>query len=355
MSVTGTQPIRLMVVDDSAFMRKAISTMFTDCSDIEVVAIARDGLDAIQLATEHQPDVVTLDIEMPKMDGLTALRQIKRVCKARVIMVSSQTTEGSQVTLTALRMGADDFMAKPDSQISLDVGRIQTNLIDTVRALGTSRAVKTQGAGAVATTDLLALDPRDFDTVVIGASTGAPPVLEGILTQLPASFPLPIVIAQHMPPMFTKTMADRLDGMCHIGVEQIEGSHILKPGCAYLAQGGTHAEIKKRGSTEATVFNTDNPEDALYKPSVDVLFASAAESLGKRVLAIVLTGMGKDGLEGGRELQGKGATILAQDHGSCVVYGMPKAVTEAGLVKGNFNPGQFSELLRAMCPVAVGG
>jgi len=341
----NSAPIRVLVVDDSAFMRKAISGMFAAEAGFEVVGIARDGLDAVHQAREKKPDVVTLDVEMPKLDGLSALPRIRQVCDAAVIMVSSLTTEGSEAALTALRLGASDMVAKDASQISLSIGNLQQELLGKVRAIAgnhNSAAPKPSARPASAVNKLAF---SKFDVLVIGSSTGGPPVLETLLNPLPATFPLPIVVAQHMPLIFTKAMAARLDGASGLHVLHGERGLPLLPGHAFIAPGGQHARIQRGLNGRLRLDVSDQPAESLYKPSVNELFRSAAAVCKGRTLAIVLTGMGEDGLEGARLLHPAGATILAQDPESCVVYGMPKAVTQAGLIAASLCPDQMLKLL----------
>lgn len=342
------KPIQVLVVDDSAFMRRAIRTMIDQAAGLTVVDTASNGVEAVQKAEKLQPDVVTLDIEMPQMDGLTALRQIKRCCKAAVLMVSSLTTEGSVASLTALRNGAADFIAKDFSQVSLEVVNIEKELIAKVRGIAGS-TTKTHAVGAVAAAQPeLKLRSSNFDVITIGSSTGGPPVLETIIGALPAQMVQPIVIAQHMPKVFTQAMAERLDSVCALKVLHAENGMPLAPNHVYIAPGGQQTLVKRYGTGRGRIEVNDNNEGQLYKPSVDLLFSSAAQAFGSRTLAIVLTGMGEDGLIGARDLQPKNATILAQNAESCVVYGMPKAVTQAGLIAASLNPQQIAGQLQAL-------
>ncbi|MHC4995032.1 MAG: protein-glutamate methylesterase/protein-glutamine glutaminase [Planctomycetota bacterium] len=360
--MSNQRPIKVLVVDDSAFMRKAISSMFDDCDDIEVVGSATNGLEAIELTRKHNPDLVTLDVEMPTMDGLTALRQIKRISKAKVIMISSLTTEGSQVTLTALRLGADDFMAKDSSQISLNIVNLKQNITEKIRDLCANLDSGSSQDSSLTSTTLppapvedvfKKLDAKNYDLLLIGSSTGGPPVLEHILSGLPDNFPLPIVIAQHMPSMFTESMSGRLNELSLVTVHHLDQSMALVPGHVYVTRGGKHAYIKKSSAGKYQAEVLTEPSDAHCKPSIDVLFDSAAKTSAGRTLAIVLTGMSHDGLEGARQLHAAGATILAQDHDSCVVYGMPKAVAEAGLIQASLTPDQITKHLRDMAITAM--
>ncbi len=344
--------IKVVVVDDSAFMRKAISTMLGKDPEIDVVATARDGEEGLEFIRKHDPDVVTLDIEMPRMDGLTALRHIMMEMPRPVLMVSSLTTEGAEATLKAMELGAVDFIPKQLSKVSLDIVKIETNLIAKVKAVASRKnllsrprtalarqAVSIPAPAAPSATPASAAAPRAAvapsgavkrDVVAIGVSTGGPPAVQKILSALPADFPASIVIAQHMPQAFTGPFAKRLDGLCKISVKEAENGDRLKPGCAYIAPGGQHLMLKQAVS-RVDLIVTPEPASALYKPSANVLITSAADAVGRRTLGVILTGMGSDGMEGIRALKQKGGRALAQSDATCVVYGMPKAVVDAGL------------------------
>ena len=331
--------IRVLIVDDSAFLRSAIRSVLRGAGDIEIVGVAGNGREAIDQARSLQPDVVTLDLEMPELDGLTALRVIRSVCRAKVILVSSYTTEGTRETLEALRAGADDFIPK-------DTGARLSGLAERIRALaGVPRPATTPPVRHVSFRGPVRLQPAHFDLIVIGASTGGPAALETILTALPSPFPLPIVIAQHMPGLFTKSMADRLARTCRIPVHHVDRHLELARGHIYLAEGGRHIKVRRGLGRQLTVETDDTPSDAQYRPSVDELFTTTAEAVGARALGIVLTGMGQDGLVGARSLRCAGATMIAQRAESCVVYGMPKAVVEAGLTLAALSPPEIATTL----------
>jgi two-component system chemotaxis response regulator CheB len=346
--------IKVVVVDDSAFMRKALSTMLSKDPEIEVVATARDGEEGLELIRRHQPDVVTLDIEMPRMDGLTALRHIMMEMPRPVLMVSSLTTEGAEATLKAMELGAVDFIPKQLSKVSLDIVKIEDDLRAKVKLIArrrmshlTSRSpltarVRAAGAGATAGgaaapagTERPARPARPGgaqtrDLVAIGVSTGGPPAVQKVLSVLPKDFPAGILIAQHMPAAFTGPFAKRLDSVCQITVKEAEDGERLQHGVAYVAPGGKHLRIDQKVS-RIEVRVVEEPREALYKPSASVLFDSVAAGVGRRGLGVVLTGMGSDGLDGMRVLKAKGGRALAQSDSTCVVYGMPKAIVDAGL------------------------
>nr|WP_284710887.1 chemotaxis response regulator protein-glutamate methylesterase [Desulfovibrio aminophilus] len=326
-----------MVCDDSAFMRKAISTMLGKDPEIEVVATARDGEEGLEMVRRHDPDVVTMDIEMPRMDGLTALRHIMMESPRPVLMVSSLTTEGAESTLKALELGAVDFIPKQLSKVSLDIIKIETDLINKVKTVAkrkmrhfAPRAAARPAAAAPRPAVVRPSGAQLRDVVAIGVSTGGPPAVQKILSALPEDFPAGIVIAQHMPPAFTGPFAKRLDGVCKIRVKEAETGDRLQAGWAFVAPGGQHLVLDQKVSRIDLVV-TPEPRDALYKPSANVLVASTANAVGRRALGVILTGMGSDGMEGVKVLKEKGGRALAQSDATCVVYGMPKAIVDAGL------------------------
>jgi two-component system, chemotaxis family, protein-glutamate methylesterase/glutaminase len=343
--------IKVVVVDDSAFMRKAISTMLSKDPEIDVVATARDGEEGLEMIRRHNPDVVTMDIEMPRMDGLTALRHIMMEMPRPVIMISSLTNEGAEATLKALDLGAVDFIPKQLSKVSLDIVKIEANLIAKVKIVASRKLMHSRSRfstpmarapisapaesagsapGRTAALPTLPSGSPRRDVVAIGVSTGGPPAVQKVLSALPADFPASIVIAQHMPQAFTGPFAKRLDGLCKISVKEAEPGDRLKPGCCFVAPGGRHLVLKQMVSRVDLEITTE-PASALYKPSVNVLMGSVANAVGRRALGVILTGMGNDGMEGIRLLKEKGGRALAQSDATCVVYGMPKAIVDAGL------------------------
>ncbi|MDL2307911.1 chemotaxis response regulator protein-glutamate methylesterase, partial [Desulfovibrio sp. OttesenSCG-928-C06] len=353
--------IKLLIVDDSAFMRKALTLIFEKDPEINIVGTAGNGLEALEKIPKLDPDVVTLDVEMPRMDGLTALQHIMKDMPRPVLMVSSLTKEGAEETLKAMEYGALDFVPKPQSTVSLDIVNQEKELIDKVKAVARRRAfverraairsytappIKTSptyvkaGLGEKTAAAPAASAPSAIvrpagrsqlrDIVAIGVSTGGPPAVQKILQALPADFPAPILIAQHMPAAFTGPFAKRLDGMCSIGVKEAEHGEKIRDGIAYIAPGGLHMRLQARLANR-TLHISNEPKSALYKPSANELIGSVGESQGRRALGVMLTGMGNDGIEGTKILKGKGGKMLAQSEASCVVYGMPKAVVDAGL------------------------
>ena len=329
--------IKVVVVDDSAFMRKAISTMLKNDPQIEVVAVARDGEEGLEMVRKYDPDVVTMDIEMPKMDGLTALKHIMMEMPRPVIMVSSLTTEGAEATLKAMEYGAVDFIPKQFSMVSLEIVKIEEELRSKVKSVARKkdnlrvfRRIKKKAP----VTTIKGFDKKKSilvrDIVAVGVSTGGPPVVQKILSELPRDFPACILIAQHMPGSFTGPFARRLNEASQLTVKEAESGDVIKPGHVFVAPGGQHLKIDQKVS-RIDVVVTHEPRDALYKPSADVLISSVAKGVGKRGLGVILTGMGHDGLLGIRELKQRGGKAIAQNEESCVVYGMPKAIVDEHL------------------------
>lgn len=325
--------IKVIVVDDSAFMRKSISMMLESDPQIKVIATARDGAEAIEKIKNLKPDLVTLDVEMPRMDGLTALKIIMKECPVPVLMVSSLTTEGAEVTLEALKLGAVDFIPKQLSYVSLDIIKIKDELIQKVKSIVNSKYIRRKiykrEPEPIFKEIKLTQIRRDFELVAIGVSTGGPMALQEVLSKIPENFPAGIVIAQHMPPNFTKLLAERLNAVSKIEVREAQSGDVVKPKLALVAQGGKNLIFEKVFG-EKVVRIVDKP-DTLYKPSVDVMMESASEVFGEKVLGVIMTGMGKDGLEGLKKVKQKGGYIIAQSEETCVVYGMPKAVVDAGI------------------------
>lgn len=328
--------VRVLVVDDSSFFRRRIVHALRQADAIEVVAEAVDGRDAVEKARLHRPDVITMDVEMPNMDGITAVKWILGDRPCRIIMLSALTREGARATLDALDAGATDFLAKSQTDAegrAVDLGAL---LRDKVLALGQRAAPAmrppspvapmTRAAPAVRPTRSTGFSPK---VVIIGASTGGPVALQQILTSLPADFPLPVLVAVHMPAAFTHTFAERLDSLCKVKVREATDGSTPRPGEVLIAPGGRQMLLSGRHGT-GRISITD-VEGQVYRPSVDLTFGSAAAVYGGSVLAVVLTGMGADGAKGAAELKRQGSHVWSQNAASCVVYGMPQAVEKAGL------------------------
>jgi two-component system chemotaxis response regulator CheB len=382
--------VKVLVVDDSGFFRRRVSEILSSDPTIQVVGTATNGKEAIEQALALKPDVITMDYEMPMMDGITAVRHIMQRCPTPVLMFSSLTHEGARVTLDALDAGAVDFLPKNFEDISRNPDKVKQMLCEKVHSISRSNrrfggygstptpaaAPASAAPSAVSSLHSAPATPRHAPTpapravahaahsasaphapsspapkrkayklVAIGTSTGGPVALQRVLTQLPANFPAPIVLIQHMPAAFTKAFAERLDKLCRISVKEAEDGDILRPGLALLAPGGKQMMVDGRGAVKIL----PGDERLNYKPCVDITFGSAAKSYGDKVLAVVLTGMGADGREGARLLKQGGAHIWAQDEASCVIYGMPMAIVKADLADAVYSLDDIGRHLVEAC------
>jgi two-component system chemotaxis response regulator CheB len=319
--------IRVLIVDDSAFVRKAVARMLGEASDIEVVATASDGEEGLAKAHELRPDVVTLDIKMPKLGGLETLERLMAERPVPVLLLSTLTQEGAEVTLRALELGAMDFVDKsavePMSMLSLT-----TELVEKVRALGRAR-IKGRRRGKARR--VAPAKEAAAEVVVIAASTGGPSSLQSVVSALPAGFRATILVVQHIPRGFTHSLAERLDARSAIPVREATDGDLVEPGRVIIAPAGIHTRLRRRGARVRIVLD-EEPRDALHRPSADVLMASAASVFGPRTVGVVLTGMGSDGTEGLRAIKAAGGHTLAESEETCVIYGMPKAAVAAGVV-----------------------
>ncbi len=330
--------VKVLIVDDSAFMRNALSSMLSSDPEIKIVGTARDGMEALEKIALLKPDIVTMDVEMPRMDGLTALKHIMEKNPVPVIMVSSLTSDGAEATLHALELGAVDFIPKNLSDLSVNIVKIKEMLIDKIKQIGKRDRQRLLFRRKPLPKDEqpkyvvpIRTGDRRIGIVAIGTSTGGPGALQQIIPLLPKDFPTPILIAQHMPANFTKAFADRLNQLSRITVKEAEEGESLKPGVALVAPGRGHMRIRRAGGIDAKVTISEFKDDFIYRPSVDALATSVSELFPGRALGVILTGMGNDGLKGFAAIKKTGGKIYAQDEGSCIVYGMPKAVIEAGL------------------------
>jgi two-component system, chemotaxis family, protein-glutamate methylesterase/glutaminase len=322
--------IRVLIVDDSAFVRKALSRMLGSAADIEVVGTAVDGQDGVEKVLELRPDVVTLDVKMPRLDGLEALRRIMAECPTAVLLLSSLTGEGADVTLRGLDLGALDFVDKSSVEGHMNLLALADELIEKVRGL--AKAQRRVPVPAPSTQLPLPEFARErADLVVIGTSTGGPAALQTVIPALPADLRVPVLVVQHMPIGFTRSLAERLDQRSDLMVREARDGEPLAAGRVLIAPAGRHLKIH-RVQGEARVLLDYEPLDALHRPSVDVLMQSAARTYGAAVLGVVLTGMGADGMEGLRSIRAAGGRTLAESEDTCVIYGMPKAAIEAGVV-----------------------
>ncbi|GAC1038874.1 chemotaxis response regulator protein-glutamate methylesterase [Pseudomonas sp. No.117] len=372
-------PVKVLVVDDSGFFRRRLKEILAADPNISVVGTASNGREGVDQALALRPDVITMDYEMPMMDGITAVRHIMQQCPTPVLMFSSLTHEGARVTLDALDAGAVDYLPKNFEDISRNPASVQKLLCEKIHHIARSNrrfavapsvtAAPPAGAPAASASARPAARPapsasahaqashapaaptspppkrKHYRLVAIGTSTGGPVALQRVLTQLPANFPAPLVLIQHMPAAFTKAFAERLDKLCRISVKEAEDGDQLRPGLALLAPGGKQMMVDGRG----TVKILPGDERLNYKPCVDVTFGSAAKAYADKVLAVVLTGMGADGREGARMLKQVGSQVWAQDEASCVIYGMPMAIAKANLADAIYGLDDIGRHLTEAC------
>ncbi len=361
-------PMKVLIVEDSATMRRMLGEVFQGDSSIKVVGTAANGKIGLTLVESLQPDLITLDVEMPEMDGLTMLTELRKTNRRLpVIMVSTVTARGASATLEALSRGANDYVTKPSGQSNArdSIANLKAQLIPRVKAFcgaatPTTAAPSTTGTRTLASRSTLRplatgartsvaataakpapLPPRSplvrprtatsrVDVLAVASSTGGPNALEVFLGALPSNFPVPIVMVQHMPPLFTKMLSERLDGKSSITVHEAQTGMILEAGHAYIAPGDYHMVLDDSGPGVRVKLNQAPPENSC-RPAADVLFRSVAEVFRDRALGVVLTGMGNDGMKGSEEIVKAGGEVLAQDQATSVVWGMPGAVTAAGL------------------------
>lgn len=324
-------PIRVLIADDAVVVRRLLANVLSEDPELEVVGFAPNGLVALAKIEQLQPDVVTLDIEMPELDGLRTLERIRATRRdLPVIMFSTLTARGAEATMDALALGASDYVCKPANvgSVAEAMERVRAELIPRVKSLCRPPGKLVfppmpRPVVAAAPSDEVAL-------VAIGASTGGPKALATVLGSLPGDLAVPVMITQHMPPVFTGFLAGRLDGASALSVREAVAGDLLEPGCAYLAPGDHHLVLRRSARGIVTVLDQSPPEN-WCRPSVDVMFRSIAEVVGGDVLAVMLTGMGHDGRDGTALLKERGARVIAQDEASSVVWGMPGAVATAGL------------------------
>ena len=349
--------IRVLVVDDSAFMRKVLSDLFKGESDFEVVDVARNGAEAIEKVLQHSPDVVTMDIEMPVMDGLSALEKIMTVKPTPVVMVSSLTKAGADATIRALSLGAVDFVAKSAGSISriddiakellqkcreargISGKRLQPKEIQAIPVPKPKPPVPSTPVAPVIPTLITPVPPvrsvafpgmSDW-IVAIGTSTGGPRALQEVLPRLPGNLPCPAIVVQHMPPGFTKSLADRLNSLCDLTVKEAADNDRLTPGTVYVAPGDFHLTLRKEGNSTYIKLNKE-PAIGGLRPAVDPMMVSVADIYGAKTVGVILTGMGHDGAKGMQAIKRLHGLTIAEDQSTAVVFGMPKAAIEAGVV-----------------------
>ena len=328
--------VRVLIVDDSAFMRTSLSRMIASAPDFEVVGTASNGTMALEKIESLDPDVVTLDVSMPGMDGVATLRCIMSRFPRPVIMVSAATERNAESTLAALSAGAFDYVHKQMSSTSLEITHIRSDLIAKIRAAARSRRSMPTDSPAKKPPSSATrnnLSPlSSLAVVAIGASTGGPGALQEILPQLPPDFSLPILVVQHMPPGYTAAFAQRLNQLCSIPVREPTQSEVVRPGVIYVAGAGRHMRIVRQRHDSVVISLDSHPDDAPHIPSIDVLMESVAECFATRSLGVILTGMGADGAQGIAAIFRQGGVTIGQDEGSCVVYGMPRVCAERGIL-----------------------
>ncbi len=321
---------KVLVIDDSALIRKLLTEIIGSHPDLEVVGAAPDPLVARGMIKQLNPDVLTLDVEMPKMDGLDFLEKLMRLRPTPVVMVSTLTERGSEVTMRALELGAIDFVTKPKMSVTAGMHEYSDEIANKIRAAARANVQQVIAKPQSTSVSQPLKNPliSSEKLLIIGASTGGTEAIKHFLTQLPLDSP-GILITQHMPPGFTKAFAGRMDGLCNITVKEAQGGERILPGYAYIAPGDKHLVLARSGANYVTRLE-DGPPVSRHKPSVDVLFHSAAENAGKNAVGIIMTGMGKDGAEGMAKMKAAGAYNFAQNEESCVVYGMPKEAIAYG-------------------------
>lgn len=327
--MSASPKIRLLIVDDSVIVRQMLQQMVEADPAIEVVGMAANGKEAVEKACQLKPDLITLDVIMPVLDGLQALKEIMRQCPTRVLMVSSMTTEGAAVTLDALAEGAVDFLPKPTGDNPLEIRQLAVSLLEKIHTVAGVAAVRKISTATDSVRPLSANSTAlstSVKVVLIGTSTGGPNALQSVIPRLPVDLPVGVLIVQHMPAAFTGQLARRLDQLSKLDVKEAEEGDEIRPGQVLLAPGHSHLIVRQPGQ----VGLTQEPEH-LHKPAVDVLMDSGAVAYGAAALGVIMTGMGEDGKVGITALKEKNGFVIAQDQATSVVYGMPKAVFEAGL------------------------
>lgn len=327
-------PVRVLVVDDSAFMRKTLRLLLESDPHIQVVGTASDGVEALEKVKQLRPDVMTLDVEMPRMDGLETLQHVMQTNPLPVVMVSSLTLEGARETLRALELGAVDFIPKQFSHLFSSRNQFRQLLVEKVKTAAKAHLLVTQKI-VQRQPSLLAASDGFFRfpgarVIIFAVSTGGPLALQRVVPHLEKEFPVPVIIVQHMPAHFTRSLAERLNELSALTVvEAAQGMPLVK-GMVYVAPGDWHLYFScENGHTLIQL--SEEPRNSLFRPSADVTFRSAVQAFGKRVLGVIMTGMGQDGFVGARQIKEQGGRIIAQDRESSVVYGMPRVVAEAGL------------------------
>jgi two-component system chemotaxis response regulator CheB len=335
-----TELVRVLIVDDSAYVRKVIRQMLSRSPFIEVVGIARDGREALELAAELKPDVVTCDLIMPELDGVGFIRE--QMARHPIpIVVISVASEAGEVVLAALDAGAVDFVQKPTALATDRLLEIAEELIEKVKSAARARPTIVRPAPLAAAHR--AAGANAFDIVVIGISTGGPQALKMLIPKLPAELAVPVAIVLHMPVGYTELYARKLNEQSALTVLEAQGGELVTPGHVYIAPAGRHLTLRRNVGGQVITYLDVRPLDTPYRPSVNSLFQSAADVYGARVLGIVMTGMGSDGREGAAWIKAKGGVVLTESEASCVVYGMPRSIVEAGLSDGEVRLEQMAD------------
>jgi two-component system, chemotaxis family, protein-glutamate methylesterase/glutaminase len=346
------EALRVLVVDDSALMRKMIPQILERDSSIHVVGTAMDGAFALKKIQELNPHVITLDLEMPRMDGVETLREITKRFQLPVIVVSAHTTAGATATFKALSLGAFDFVAKPHDALSAHLESIATELIQKIKAAAHARLTKIHIEATAVPPPRVRKQAHNRElarkVIAIGISTGGPNALQYMLSQLPADFPAAILIVQHMPEGFTELFARRLDECCNIDVREAQSGDLLLAGRALICPGNRHMKVRRLPLGDIVSLNDEERVNG-HRPSVDVLFRSVASEFGKDCLGVLMTGMGEDGAEGMNAIKSVGGLTIAQSEDSCVVYGMPKAAIERGYATRVVPLDALANTLQAQC------
>jgi two-component system chemotaxis response regulator CheB len=335
--------VRVLIVDDSAYVRKVIRQMLSRSPFIEVVGAARDGREALELVEELSPDVITCDLIMPELDGVGFIRQ-QMARRPIPIVVVSIASESGELVLSALDAGAVDFIQKPTALATDRLLEISDDLIEKVKGAAKARPPAPAEMPVAPAVHPVA-GTHAFDIVVIGISTGGPQALKLLIPKLPANFSVPIAIVLHMPVGYTELYARKLNEQAALTVLEAQGGEVVAPGHVYIAPAGRHMTLRRNGANQVVTFLDVRPLDTPYRPSVDSLFHSAADVYGSRVLGIVMTGMGSDGREGSAWIKAKGGTVLTESEASCVVYGMPRSIVEAGLSDAEVRLEQMAEAM----------
>jgi two-component system chemotaxis response regulator CheB len=330
--------IRVLVADDSALMRAALTRMIESDPELRVSGTAQTGMEAVERVNFLQPDVVTMDVEMPGMNGLEALKRIMKTAPRPIIMVSSSTREGTEITLEALACGAFDYVPKQNSFEGLDVVKIREDLIAKIKAAAGSvrhrhKVQSTDTPAAIGKIPAHRAFQITTTIVALGTSTGGPKALQEILPELPGDLAVGVLVVQHMPVGFTGPFAHRLDGLCQVSVREAQHNDLIEPSVVYIAPAGQHMTVYRNTPNQAAIHLSHTPKHTEHIPSVDVLMRSVAEVFRAQSMGVIMTGMGSDGLEGMRAIAREGGVTLGQNEHSCAVYGMPRACAEGGILQ----------------------